>query len=285
MRLTTKRVARALRTGHGRFLDGAGLTLQVTGVGKGSWLLRYGRAGKERMLGLGPTHTVTLAEARARAKAARLMLLDGIDPIDAKRAQKAQRALEQAKALTFQQAARKFHDAHEGGWRNRHAGEWLSSLEKYVFPIIGNLSVAAIDTGLVLKCIETHWSTKTETMSRVRGRIEAVLGWATVRGYRVGDNPAQWRNHLDKVLPAPGVVAKPVHHPALPYTQIARFLVDLRAREDDIAARALEFLIYCACRTGEVLGARWSEINSDERNLDDPGRPNQGWATASHTAV
>jgi integrase len=237
----------------------------VTAVGRGSWLLRYGRAGRERMLGLGPVYTVTLAEARIRARAARLSLLDGIDPIDAKRAQRAQHALDRAKAMTFAEAARKFHGAHESGWRNRqHASEWLGSLKKYVFPTIGNLSVAVIDTGLVLKCIEPAWATKTETMSRVRGRIEAVLGWATARGYRTGDNPAAWRNHLDKILPAPGKIAKPVHHPALPYAQIARFLVDLRAR-NDVAARALEFAILTAGRTNEVLGARWSEIDTATR--------------------
>ena len=161
MRLTTKRVARALRTGRGRYPDGDGLYLQVTAVGRGSWLLRYERAGKERMLGLGPIQTIGLAEARTRARTARQSLLDNIDPIDSRRAQKAQRALEQAKSMTFEQAARKFHSAHDGKWRNRrHAAEWLGSLERYVFPHIGALSIAAIDIGLVLKCIEPDWSTK-----------------------------------------------------------------------------------------------------------------------------
>jgi integrase len=264
MRLTAKRILRALKT-RGRYPDGAGLYLQVSVPGKASWLLRYERAGKERNLGLGPLHTVTLAEARARAKAARLLLLDGIDPIDAKRAQRAQRALDQAKAMTFEQAAKEFHRGHEGKWRNRqHAAEWLGSLERYVFAHIGNLPVGAIDTGLVLKCIEPHWASKTETMSRVRGRIESVLGWATVRGYRAGDNPAAWRHHLDKVLPARGKLTKPNHHAALPYSQVAQFLIDLRSQEG-VAARALEFTIFTAARSGEVLGARWGEIDFGEK--------------------
>jgi integrase len=264
MRLTTKRVLRALKIA-GRYPDGDNLYLQVSKPGKGSWLLRYTRDGRERMLGLGPLHTVTLAEARVRAKAARQLLLDGVDPVDQKRAQKAQRALAAAKLMTFEEAARTYHTGHEGKWRNRqHAHQWINSLERYVFPIIGDLPVAEIDTGLVLKCIEPHWQSTTETMSRVRGRIESVLGWAAVRGYRTGDNPAQWRNHLDKVLPARNKIARPNHHLALPYSQIAQFLADLRPREG-AAVRALEFAIYTAARTGEVVGARWSEIDFTEK--------------------
>jgi integrase len=264
MKLTGKRVQRALRA-PGRYSDGDNLYLQVSKPGRGSWLLRYARDGKERQHGLGPVHTLTLAEARVRAKAARQLLLDGSDPIDEKRARKIQRALAAAKAMTFEQAAKAFYDGHSSKWRNRrHAHEWITSLKRFVFPVIGGLPIAEIDTGLVLRCIEPSWLTKTETMSRVRGRIESVLGWATVRGYRAGDNPAQWRNHLDKVLPARGKVAKPVHYSALPYSQIAQFLFDLRSHQG-VATRALEFLILTAARTGEVLGAHWGEIDPIEK--------------------
>jgi hypothetical protein len=204
MKLTAKRVLRFLKK-PGRYPDGSNLYLQVVTPGKASWLLRYAHDGRERMLGLGPLHTVSLADARDRAKAARLLLLDGIDPLDQKRAQKAQRALVAARAMTFEQAARQWHQQHERGWKNpKHGRQVLETLATYAFPKIGNLPVAEIDTGLVLKCIEPDWATKTETMSRVRGRIESVLDWATVRGYRQGDNPARWKGHIAEVLPGKG---------------------------------------------------------------------------------
>jgi integrase len=260
MRLTTKRVAQRLKTA-GRYPDGDNLYLRVSKPGNASWLLRYQRDGRERMLGLGPIHTVTLAEARIRAKAARLLLLDGIDPIDAKREQKAERALVAAKMITFEQAAKAYFQRHAKKWKNRkHAAQFMSTLHDYVFPTIGKLPVAAIDTGLVLKCIEPHWQTKTETMSRVRGRIENVLDWCTVRQYRSGPNPAVWKGHLAEVLPARSEVAKVKHHKAMPYAEIGAFIAELRKREA-VAARALEFLILTAARTGEVIGAKWDEID------------------------
>ena len=264
MKLTTKRVLRALKK-PGRYPDGANFYLQVSTPGKASWLLRYEHNGRERLMGLGPLHTVGLAEARDRAKAARLLRLDGVDPLDAKRALKAQRALAAARLMTFEQAARAWHQQHESGWKHpKHGRQVLASLIDYAFPRIGALPVSEIDTGLVLKCIEPIWADKTETASRVRGRIESVLDWATVRGYRTGDNPARWKGHLAEVLPAKGKIAKTTHHAALPYTQIAEFITDLRTREA-VAARALEFLILTAARTGEVIGARWSEIDLEAR--------------------
>ena len=171
-------------------------------------------------MGLGPLADFTLSEARDRAKAARQLLRDGIDPLDQKRAQKAQRALAAARLMTFEQAARAWHGQHEGGWKNpKHGRQVLETLATYAFPRIGNLPVGEIDTGLVLKCIEPIWADKTETASRVRGRIESVLDWATVRGYRTGDNPARWKGHIAEVLPAKGKIAKTEHHAALPYTQ------------------------------------------------------------------
>jgi integrase len=276
MKLTAKRVARFLKR-PGRYPDGDNLYLRVSSPGNASWLLRYERDGRERMCGLGPLHTVNLAEARIRAKAARQLLLDGIDPIDRKRQEKQQRALAAAKAMTFAQAAQSYFDQHEGKWRNRkHAAQFLSSLRAYAFPKIGALPVSEIDTGLVLKCIEPHWATTTETMSRVRGRIESVLDWATVRGYRTGDNPARWKGHLAEVLPPRDKIAKREHHPALPFTEIAQFVAALQQREG-VATKALEFTILTAARTGEVIGAKWSEIDFTEKTWTIPeGRTKGG---------
>ena len=260
MKLTAKRVAKLLKR-PGRYPDGDNLYLRVSRPGKASWLLRYERDGRERMLGLGPISTILLGEARERAKAARRQLLDGVDPVDQKRAQKAQRALVAAKTMTFREAAQAYFDQHEKSWKNaKHRAQFLSTMETYVYPKIGNLPIGGIDTGLVLKCIEPIWADKTETASRVRGRIENVLGWATVRGYRTGDNPARWKSHLSEVLPKRGKVAKVEHHPALPYSEIAGFIADLRTREG-IAARALEFAILTSARTGEVIGAKVEELD------------------------
>jgi integrase len=192
-------------------------------------------------------------------------LLDGIDPIEHRKAAKAERALAAAKAMTFKDCATAYITANEGSWKNRvHARQWTSTLKTYVYPKIGALSVAEIDTGLVLKCIEPIWATKTETASRVRGRIESILDWATVRRYRQGDNPARWGGHLEHVLPAKGQIAKPVHHAALPYREIPAFMAALRTRQGT-AARALEFTILTSARTGEVIGAKRDEIDEDNK--------------------
>jgi integrase len=264
MGLTTKRVARLKKPG--RYADGHGLYLQVMSPTNRSWLLRYDRNGRgERWMGLGPLHTIDLKEARERARKARQQLLDGIDPLDARKEQRAAQALAAARALTFEQASRQYFDQHERKWRNdKHRAQFLSTLQTYAFPRIGRLSVADIDTGLVLKVLEPIWPDKTETANRVRGRIEAVLDWATVRGYRTGDNPARWRGHLDNVLPARGQLQKVNHHAALPFNNLSEFMAALAEREG-IAARALEFTILTAARTGEVIGATWDEIDLKEK--------------------
>jgi integrase len=259
--LTTKRIAK-LRRRQGRFHDGHGLYLQVLGPKSASWILRYVKHGKERMLGLGPLIVVGLKEARERAKAARLQLLDGIDPVEDRKAKKVERALAAAKTMSFADCAAAYHTQHEGKWKNaKHAAQFLSTLRTYAFPVIGTLPIASIDTPLVLKVVEPIWQDKTETASRTRGRIESVLDWATVRGYRSGDNPARWKGHLDQVLPARGSIAKVEHHAALPYRELPAFMADLRGREG-VAARSLEFTILTAARTGEVIGARWDEIDT-----------------------
>lgn len=259
MALTMNRIPKL--TTPGRYFDQHGLYLQVQSETNRSWLLRYETHGRERWAGLGPLHTVSLKEARARARKARLQLLDGIDPIEHRKAQRAASALEAARSLTFEKAAQQYFDQHSEKWRNaKHRAQFLSTLKTYAYPIIGRLSVSDIETGHVLRVIEPIWKTKTETASRVRNRIEAVLDWATVRGHRAGDNPARWEKHLAHSLPARSQFAKYQHHPALPYVEIPSFITSLQQR-GGVAAKALEFLILCASRTGEVIGATWNEID------------------------
>jgi integrase len=240
------------------------LYLQVTHGGR-SWVFRYKLAGKRRDMGLGPLDAIGLAEARQRAVDARKMVLTGTDPIEARRTERATMALSAATAMTFKQCADAYITAHRAGWKNAvHAKQWPSTLEAYVYPVFGSLPVQAVDVGLVMKVIEPIWSTKPETASRVRGRVESILDWATSRGYRRGENPARWRGHLENLLPKASKVRRVAHHAALPYADIAAFMTELR-QQDGVAARALEFAILSAARTGEVLGARWPEINVGER--------------------
>ena len=170
-----------------------------------------------------------------------------------------------AKLLTFREATQQYFDQHERKWKNaKHRTQFTNTLKQYAFPVLGDMAVADIGTPEVLRAIEPHWHTKTETMSRVRGRIESVLDWAGVRGYRTGDNPARWTGHLSEVLPARGEIKKTVHHPAMPYAELPAFMAELRKREG-VAARALEFAILCAARTGEVIGARRDEIPFEDK--------------------
>jgi integrase len=242
-----------------------GLYLQITAGAGRSWVYRYKLAGKRRDMGLGSTDLYSLAEARERARRASKQVAEGIDPIGAREAERAARAVDAAKAMTFSGAGEAYIQAHQAGWRNAaHAAQWPATLAAYVYPAIGDLPVAAIDTALVMKALEPIWTEKPETASRVRGRIESVLDWATARGHRTGENPARWRGHLENLLPKRSKVARVEHHAALPYAEIAAFMVELRQQEG-VAARALEFAILTAARTGEVLKARWDEINIAER--------------------
>jgi integrase len=260
-RLTAKLAERSNKPG--RFNDGNGLYLQIINAQNKSWLLRYERGGRERWMGLGPLHTYTLAEARERARQARQLLHDGMDPITARETERAAKAAAQRRALTFEQATREFFKEHEDGWRNgKHRSQVWNTLERYAFPHIGKMPVAEIATPDVLAALRPIWRTKTETASRVRGRIERVLAWATVNGYRTGDNPARWQAHLQLALPARSKVAAVEHHPALPYAEVPEFMAKLANREGT-AARALAFTILTAARTGEVTGARWGEIDQD----------------------
>jgi len=262
-RTTEKLDARtvATRTEPGYYGDGGGLWLQISKSGTKSWVFRFKLNRRAREMGLGPLHTITLAEARKKARDARKLVLDGIDPIERKQAEKVTQALAMARSKTFDDCARAYIDSHKAGWRNaKHGDQWTNTLNTYAGPVFGSLPVAEIDTSLVMRCLESMWTEKPETASRLRGRIEAVLSWATVHGYRVGDNPARWRGHLDKLLPKRAKVAKVEHHPALPYQQMGAFMKALRA-QDGTAARALELTILTAARTSEVINATWQEFD------------------------
>ena len=278
-KLTPLKVARLKQPG--RYGDGHGLWLQVSEQGSKAWLFRYMRDGRARQMGLGALHTVSLQEARARARLARQVLLDGLDPIDVKHERRSRLRLEKARALTFKQCADDYLGAHAGAWKNaKHRAQWSATLDAYAHPLIGALPVAAIDTALILKILRPIWQEKPETASRLRGRIERILDWATVQEYRHGDNPARWRGHLDALLPAKTKVRAVKHHPALPFVELPAFMDELRKR-DSISARALEFTILTATRTGEAIGARWDEIDLSTKTWTVPasrmkaGRPHR----------
>jgi integrase len=208
---------------------------------------------------------VSLAEARDAAREARRLRRAGIDPIDAKRERKAAAQLDAARTISFSQCAAAYIENHRASWSNpKHAAQWEATLRTYAYPVFGHLPVTAVDTALVVKVLDPIWSAKPETASRLRGRIEAVLDFATVRGHRVGENPARGKGHLKEALPAIGKVRKVRHHAALPYGEIGAFMAELRQREGGAAA-ALEFAILTAARTGGVIGARWSEINMETK--------------------
>lgn len=258
-RLSALAVSRATRPGM--HPDGNGLYLQVSSAGARSWVLRYKIGGRSREMGLGSLNDVTLSQARQRATEARNKKSAGIDPIDAKVAERASERAAAAKTVTFSDATDAYIRSHKAGWRNaKHGDQWRNTLKTYAYPLIGRLPVQEIDAGLVQKVLEPIWETKTETASRVRGRIESILDWATARGHRKGDNPARWRGHLSNLLPKPTKVRRVRHHPALPYAEIGDFMEALRKQSGD-AAQALELLILTATRTSEVIAARWDEID------------------------
>jgi integrase len=253
--------------------DGGGLYLRIAPSrkdgtekpGAKSWVFRFQLDGKRRDMGLGPYPDISLAEARRRATEHRKLRHDGIDPLEAKKAQRQAQRLSLARGRTFRETAEEFIGRNEAGWRNaKHRQQWRNTLATYVYPVLGEFPVAAIDVGLVVQVLDPIWAGKPETASRVRGRIEAVLDAATVRGFRQGPNPAQWKGNLAHILPARARVRKVAHHAALPFDEMPSFLADLRGRSG-MAARALEFAIFTAARTDEVLGAPWDEIDLDAK--------------------
>jgi len=218
-------------------------------------------ARRDRTMGLGSIHDITLAEARDAARECRRLVRQGLDPIEHQRQQRAGLAAATANVMTFDTAAAKYITAHRAGWRNpKHAQQWENTLATYCSPVFGSMSVADIQTAHIMRALEPHWAGKTETMKRLRGRIEAVLAWATVQGYRTGDNPAQWRNHLDMLLAAPNKVATKSHFASLPYAELRAFMQALR-KQEGIAAQALQFAILTAARSGEVRGMAWDEVD------------------------
>jgi integrase len=242
----------------GRYADGRNLYLQVSAAGNRSWIFRYELRGRERIMGLGPCADFTLEEARERARLARQLLKDGIDPLDKAHEARAQAAAQAAKAITFAQATDSYLNFHAAKWTNApYAKLCRMRLNDYVFPSIGALPVGTIDKALVLKCITPIWQQKHKTAVRTLRLVRGILDYAKVQGWRTGDNPAAWKGNIEHALPT---LATDKHHPALPFSEIYEFMTKLRA-EPGVAARALEFLILTAARTGEVREARWSEID------------------------
>jgi len=254
-RLTQIQLKRASRRGlHG---DGGGLYLQITKHGNRSWIFRYKRDGKTRNMGLGSLAVVDLREARELALAARKELHAGINPL-ANRASARALAI---KTISFDGAIAAFLDAHSAAWRNaKHVQQWRNTLATYASPILSRLPVRDIDTGLVMQVLTPIWQSKPETASRLRGRMEAVLGWAAVHGYRAGDNPARWKDHLQRLLPEKGKLRAVRHYAALPYVELPIFLAELR-QQTSLAARCLEFLILTAARASEVVDATAAEFD------------------------
>jgi len=248
-----------------------GLALQVTPAGARSWTLRVVIGGKRRDMGLGNYPEVTLAKARDKAREARELVRQGIDPI--LRQQEAQSALRaaMAQALTFRECAESYIKAHAASWKNaKHRQQWGNTLAQHAYPVLGQLLVRDVKQAHVMAVLEPIWTTTNETAVRLRGRMELVLDWATARGLRDGLNPARWRGHLDKLLPKPSKVNNREHHAALPVGVVAAFMVRLRSAEGT-GARALEFVILTAARSGEVRGATWAEIDMEAKVWTVPG--------------
>ena len=265
--------ARAVETSKslGLIADGGGLYLQVSKSGAKSWLYKFMLNGRAREMGLGSLNAVSLADAREKAALCRSSLADGIDPIEARQADRSRNIAADQKTITFENAADAYIAAHESGWKNaKHASQWHNTLRADAYPVAGRLLVSDIDTAVVTQILRPIWDLKPETAGRLRGRIERILDWAAVSGYRQGQNPAQWRGHLDNLLPAKSRIHSVRHHPAMPYQEIGDFLLQLRER-DGITALALEFLIYTAARTSEVRGAPWREFDLDSGIWTIPG--------------
>jgi integrase len=259
--LTPLAVSKIKGTGWHAVGHVSGLGLKVAPSGSRAWVLRTTVAGKRREFGLGGFPTISLASARERARSTLDKIYEGTDPAMAKRELKAALIAQKAKAVTFKNLAQQYINQHEAGWKNsKHYAQWVSSLENYAYPLCGSMVVADITTTIVLNILEPIWPTKTETASRLRGRLEAILDYATAKGLRDGPNPARWKGHLALTLPAKRKVSPVVHHRALDVKEMPNFYTSLKSM-DGIAARALEFLILTATRSGEVRGMQWEEVD------------------------
>lgn len=266
MALTTLQIKHAKEGMHS---DGSGLYLRVQASGAKSWIFRFQLNGKRREMGLGTLADKSPTDARGEAAQLATIVRSGIDPIE-DRKQKAEKAVADkmeamAKSATFRQVATEYIASHKAGWKNeKHVDQWTNTLETYAGPIIGDKAVGDVTTENILKILAPIWTTKTETASRVRSRIELVLSYARAKKLRTGENPAIWRGHLDALLPKPGKLKNVRHHPALPYGRVADFMLKLKAAEGT-GARALEFAILTAARSGEVRLATWSEIDLEAK--------------------
>jgi hypothetical protein len=262
-KLTALKVEKLKKTGL--YADGGNLYLQITSSGVKSWLFRFMISGKPQAMGLGPNHTISLKEAREMALAQRKKLESGINPLSLKKEIIAAEARTNARKISFNACAEAYIDAHRASWNNKkQISQWSNTLKSYTGPIFGNLPVSDIDTDLIMKCLLPIWEEKHETASRLRGRIESVLSWATTAGYRTGDNPARWKGHLKNLLATIKKNDEEKHHPSLPWPQITNFYTELKKQSGN-GARALEFLILTGCRSGNARFARWSEIDFENR--------------------
>jgi integrase len=273
-RLTARQVEKLKAPGY--YADGGGLWLQVSGKNAKSWIFRFSLRGRAREMGLGSAHKLSLAEARDERDKYNKLLREHTDPIEHRKRQRAEAALAEGATITFKEAAAAYTAAHRPGWKNlKHAQQWVSTLSTYAEPVIGNLSVRDINIGHIHRILEPIWSAMPETASRLRGRVEAVLDWARVKGYRDGENPAAWRGHLDKLLPRPSKVRRVQHLAALPYVELPPFMDKLR-RQEGSAARCLEFCILTAARIGEALSATAQEIDHNTKVWIVPGERMKG---------
>ena len=272
--LSVAKVAKTLAPGM--YADGGGLYLQVAKNGSRSWIFRYAVGGRERYMGLGSLEAISLADARKAAQECRRQRVAGTDPIEHRQSERTEARLAAARAMTFAQCAETYIASHEVAWRNpKHRAQWRSTLKAYVYPVFGQLPVQSVDVSLIVRALEPIWNSKPETASRVRGRIECVLNWATTSGFREGDNPARWRGHLSNLFPAKGKVRPVKHHSALPYEDMPEFMVALGAQKGN-AACAMKFLILTAARTVEAVRARWEEINFQKNTWTVPGSRMKG---------
>ena len=264
----------------GNYIDGNGLYMQVSKAGTKSWIYRFQIHGKRREMGLGSIDLVSAVKARAAAGNLKALVKEGIDPIEKRRqgqaaaaaVQAEQKAMVEKTSHTFATVAGDYIDSKSSEWSNlKHGQQWENTLTTYAFPIIGKVPVVEISRDQVLQILKPIWTTKTETATRVRSRIELVLDYAKARGWRTGENPAVWRGNLKSVLATPSKIKNVRHHPALPRDKMSEFMTELREREG-VAARALEFAILCAARSGEVRGAVWREIDLDAKTWTIPAK-------------
>lgn len=269
-RLSARKVATAEAAGY--YPDGGGLYLQITASGGKSWVFRYRFEGRRPEMGLGPVHTISLAEARELAAAARKQLLAGIDPLAGRREAKAKASM----IPIFWIAATDYIEANKSGWKNaKHADQWANTLETYAKPFIGTMRVDRIETDHVLEVLNPIWHTKSETASRVRQRMESVIDSVIVKNRLRMENPARWKGHLEVLLPKPSKVKKVENFPALPYAEIKGFMAALRQRPGE-SARALEFTILTAARTGMTVGAKPGELSADMTDWEIPATRMKG---------